>query len=124
MKGIDTNILIDAANNDEKATETLKSIKELAVADLVAYEYLKGKLSATEERAFSGLLAQVRNVPFTTASAKRAAHIFREHQRKGKTKPAIDTAIAASYLAAGVDTIVTRNPKDYEGIEGLNVETY
>ena len=121
--GIDTSTLIDASKGILQAAQALRG-RKTAIAELVVCEFLQGNLTPQEEERF---LRQIHPLPaheFTRKAARIAAHEHRKAIRKGKTYPAMDLAIAASYLAAGITTIITRNPKDFEGIEGLSVETY
>lgn len=121
--GLDTSTLIDASKGKPHAAQAVKG-RNTAIAELVVCEFLQGNLTMEEEERF---LRQIQALPayeFNRKAARIAAHEHRKAIRKGTTRPAMDLAIAASYLAAGINTIITRNPKDFQGIEGLKVITY
>jgi predicted nucleic acid-binding protein len=70
---------------------------------------LRAWLEATRE-LYAG-----RIVPFTAETARYAAGLW-----LGRSRGYVDTLIAATALAAGL-TLVTRNTKDFTGIEGLRL---
>mgnify|MGYP001767047637 FL=1 len=74
-------------------------------------------LATSAEQMFEQDFAD-RCLPFDTAAAKHYAVLVAARTRQGQPVSTEDAQIAAIALAAGL-TLVTRNTKDFENIEGL-----
>ena len=76
-------------------------------------------LARTAEQLFAEDMAG-RCLPFDTAAAKHYALLVAQRRRQGLPIATEDGQIAAIALAAGL-CVLTRNTKDFAGIEGLTV---
>jgi predicted nucleic acid-binding protein len=56
--------------------------------------------------------------------ARRASSIQWQAKRQGKSISRFDCLMAACYLEAGVQKILTRNAQDFAAIKGLEVVRY
>ena len=74
-------------------------------------------LATSAEQMFEQDFAD-RCLPFNTAAAKHYAVLVAARTRQGQPVSTEDAQIAAIALAAGL-TVVTRNTKDFENIDGL-----
>ena len=125
MAGLDTSFLIDLVVGRPEAIALYKEQKEpLFVSELVVFEFLCGNISPRVEDDFFAAVSECTFVTIEREEVLLAARIFRELKRRGETRPLLDTAIAASYLANNISTIITGNAKDFEGIPGLKIESY
>lgn len=119
-------------------TSTLILIDRLEVSDLpkepvvtviTLAELSVGPLVAADEAERAARLVRLQEaeavfepLPFDATAARaygRVAASLRRSGRKATTR-AFDALIAATALANGLD-VYTCNPKDFEGIDGLNV---
>jgi predicted nucleic acid-binding protein len=125
MAGVDTSFLIDFLAGDPAAVALYKRQQErLCVSDIVVYEFLCGNITEEQEQRFLALLDQCVLASFERNEAITSARLFRQLRKQGKTRSSGDLAIAGSYLANHVGTILTRNVKDFESIPGLTVVGY
>jgi tRNA(fMet)-specific endonuclease VapC len=98
---------------------TAVTLAELAVGPLVA-------ASADERARRQAHLQQAEAdfvpLPFDVASARAFARVAASLRRSGRKRAAraYDAMIAATAVAAGLP-VFTCNPRDFEGIEGLEV---
>lgn len=76
---------------------------------------LAGACEAMFEQDFAG-----RCLAFDSAAAKQQAIVVATRARQGRPVTTEDSQIAAIALVAGL-TVVTRNTKDFENIEGLSL---
>ena len=121
----DTDVLIDALNGLEPATERVaKELREraLATTTVTVFELLSGVGTEVEQDRVRNLLTPIRVLAFDEAAARSAAAIRRGLQKKGR---AIDMA---DYLIAGVAAsasaiLLTRNRAHFERVPGLHVES-
>ncbi len=112
--GADTSFLIDFFTGDQKAALAMqKYASQLHVSELVLYEFLCGNLTETQEKTFFTAIQPFPQAPFTRQAAIIAAKLYREQKKKGKPVGHQDTMIAASYLAHGVSTIITKNTSHF-----------
>jgi tRNA(fMet)-specific endonuclease VapC len=93
------------------------------VSVLTQYEILKGLAWRRAERRrqrFNALLAAWTVLPVVPQVAARAASLYGDQRRRGRTRPDIDLLIAATALWHGL-AVITHNVRHYSGIEGLSV---
>jgi tRNA(fMet)-specific endonuclease VapC len=93
------------------------------VSVLTGYEILKGLAWRRAERRqsrFTTLLAAWTVLPVIPQIAARAASLYGDQRRRGRTRPDIDLLIAATALWHGL-AVITHNVRHYSGIEGLKV---
>jgi tRNA(fMet)-specific endonuclease VapC len=101
--------------------------KELAIAAPVWHELRYGWLRMPEGKrkdAIGDYVQQVVGVlpifAYDDVAARIHAQLRSEHQQKGLVLPFVDGQIAAIAIAHGL-TLVTRNIKDFNGIQGLRI---
>jgi tRNA(fMet)-specific endonuclease VapC len=101
--------------------------RSLAVPAVVLYELEAGiaRSSAPERRRaqLEQLLAVLEVLPFGAAEARIAARIRADLESAGTPIGPLDNLIAGTALRHGA-TLVTRNVKEFQRIEGLAVEDW
>jgi predicted nucleic acid-binding protein len=133
MIAIDTTVLIDEfrakGNPDAPVNQALLKLGEepMLVPAVVAGEFLDGAWMVSKERADQAMrllrMRRVCGVDLETASiyARLVARLRREKKLGGRSQN--DLWIAATAISARA-TLLSRNPADFEGIEGLEVRGY
>jgi len=136
LLSLDSSFLIDFLAGDSGAVEKMRHIERdgstVVVSSVVVYELLVlsagDRKPAKIQRAINiveSLLSRIALIwPLDLESAKRAAEIQRIQMSKGRPVSIRDLFIAAIALAHGCQTIVTRNTRDFELIDGVRVESY
>jgi len=133
MIAIDTTVLIDEfrakGNPAAPVNQALLKLGEepMLVPAVVAGEFLDGAWMVSKERAEQAMrLLRTRRVCGTdleTASiyGRLVARLRKEKKLGGRSQN--DLWIAATAISAGA-TLLSRNPADFDGIEGLEVWGY
>ena len=133
MIAIDTTVLIDEfrAKGNPTAPVNQALIKlggePMLVPAVVAGEFLDGAWMVSRERAEQAMrLLRTRRVcgidlETATIYGRLVARLRRERKLAGRSQN--DLWIAATAISAGA-TLVSRNPDDFSGIEGLEVWGY
>lgn len=133
MIAIDTTVLIDEfrakGNPEAPVNQALLKLGEepMLVPAVVAGEFLDGAWMVSKERADQAMrllrMRRVCGVDLETASiyARLVARLRREKKLGGRSQN--DLWIAATAISARA-TLLSRNPADFEGIEGLEVRGY
>ncbi|MFT4261445.1 MAG: PIN domain-containing protein [Candidatus Woesearchaeota archaeon] len=130
MIGLDTTILIDLYKKDKKALKLVQSINQNLYLNILTYLELirgidpKNNKHQHEQTFYDKIFDVYPCLELDKTSAKLSRNIFWKLKKEGKTISLIDATIAAIYLANGVKTIITKNKKDFEQIEGLEVLSY
>ena len=127
----DTSFLIDIMVNDpsaiKKATEIEKRGAVIAVGSPTIFElYVGVSLSRkAEEEKFKTLsvVASLPQLPLDFQSACAGGSIYVEKIKAGFRIDPEDAMIAGIAKIRG-ETIVTRNVKHFEGIQGVTIESY
>ena len=105
----------------------MQSPSDIVVPSLVIYELqvgiAKSDNPAKRMTQFDDLLQQVKIGNFTEKEAKVTALIRAELEKKGIPIGPIDTLIAG-YAKANSGILVTRNTKEFERVEGLQIENW
>ena len=131
MKGVDTTFLIHLLKKDtgalSKAIE-LESEPMVFTTEANVYEIVSG-IGRTDDgnRALHDLeilLNRLVVLPLDHKASIKAGLLSRELTQKGKMIDDIDCLIAGILLTNGCETIITRNVKHFERIEGLKTEKY
>lgn len=125
---LDTNVIIDFLKGKEKAVQIIKKIQKnpLHISVITIAEYNYGALRSTKIKETLDLFtdfcdrAQIITVSIDKPVAEKFAQIQANLSKKGKLRPVFDLLIASSCLINNC-ILVTRNKKDFEGIEGLKV---
>lgn len=128
---LDTDFLVAVLRGDPAARAkmtTLDSQGPQATAALVCHELLTGAHRSRQPEANSRrvehLIASLAILPFNVDAARISARIDNALSKKGVTIPLGDILIAASGLAQGLTTIVTRNAKHFGQIPGIVTEAW
>jgi predicted nucleic acid-binding protein len=134
MKGVDSTFLIDVLKNAPGvASKALELEKESVVFTTEAnvFEIVRGIHMSRDERQIEHKLHEAESLfgrfivaPLERRAALRAGEIAGHLLKQGRMIDDADCLAAGILLANGCDTIVTRNVKHFERIEGLKVETY
>ncbi len=126
---LDTNTLIYFFKGLGNVSDRLLSIPpaEIGIPAIVLYE-LKvgiGKSGTSKKRKIQlkEFASLVKIIPFGYEEARCAANIRVKLERKGVPIGPYDILIAASALADR-GTLVTRNLKEFERVEGLKIEDW
>ena len=123
---LDTSAMIDLADIEvavlpEECLITAITLAELSVGALVA---TNARQRAARQAHLQQAEADFDPIPFDASCARafgRVAASLRRHGRKTQAR-AYDALIAATAVAHDLP-VFTRNPDDFEGIDGLNVHT-
>jgi tRNA(fMet)-specific endonuclease VapC len=127
---LDTNILIYALNNKyPKVGKQIlkKSPSEIAIPSIVMAElYLGAEKSRSRDRVYEAvknLLTPFQIRPFGEKEAVNYARIRALMEKKGTLIGPNDLIIAATTLANGC-ILVTNNTREFDLVEGLNLENW
>jgi tRNA(fMet)-specific endonuclease VapC len=129
MYALDTNSLIYFFKGMGRVPERVLSTppRSLAIPAVVLYELEVGiaKSSSPARRRFQleQLLALLDVLPFGAAEATVAARVRADLELAGTPIGTLDTLIAGTALRHGA-TLVTRNMKEFQRIDGLAVEDW
>ena len=128
---LDTDFLVAILRGDSAAENKMLLLDQQgpqATAAMVAHELLVGAYRSAKPKAnrkkVERLLSSLAILPFNEQAAQYSAQIDTKLAKKGKILPLGDIVIAASALAHGLTTIVTRNEKHYNRINEINVEKW
>lgn len=133
---LDTSFVIDFLSGVPAAVEKLRRVETdgdtLAVASVVVYELLVLSSGDREPQKVQKAISTVEAVlsrigliwSLDPAAARLAAEIQRAQMSRGRPVSVRDLFIAATSLVNGCNTVITRNVRDFEVIDGLRVETY
>ena len=130
---LDSTFLIDFTKKQRIAQEKLKSLEQrmLFTTRINTFELLAGLFSLRSETEKAIKLSEVQMflsrliiLELDEISARKAAEIYGQLNRKGSSIGHADSLIAGIALTNGIGTIVSRNIKDFEKIDGIKVETY
>ena len=130
MIGLDTSAIIDIFKGDEKVKELLGTISEpLALTQASYLELIFGlNLSSLvysdEEEFYDELFSDLKCFSMDINSLKKASKIFWTLKGKGQMIDQFDSVIAGIFLNNKVNSIITRNVKHFEKIDGLKVLRY
>ena len=119
----DTDVLIDfLARREPAATSVAQALnrQELATTTVTRYELLAGARTPQEKASIMSFLDALQVEPLDPGSADRAADIFRTLETSGKRIETGDCLIAGIVLHHH-GTLLTRNRRHFERIEGLTL---
>ena len=127
MKLLDSTFIIDLMRGKEPVRKYLSPTESYLTTQINMYEVIVGlffenkpeKLAAVRE-----LFEQIRVLPLDDTSIIKAAEINARCIKKGQLIDDCDCLIAGTALSNGITTVITRNKKHFERIEGLKIETY
>jgi len=132
MKLLDTTFLVDFLRKKNSVKEKIITLgPPLCTTRINVFETLAGifsiKLEADRRRKlgdFQILFNSLQILELDEKSALIASQISGYLNIQGNHIEAGDCLIAGIALSNGINTIVTKNVKDYQKIEGLKVEGY
>ena len=127
----DTSFLIDLMVGDKAAVEKAMEIEAkgtpLIVSAPTVFELYVGiSLSRKAEEGKARVLVVLESLPFLpldVESSKAGGRIYGEKKRMGSTVDPEDAMVAGIARVHG-EKVLTRNLKHFQGIEGVNVESY
>jgi len=127
----DTSFLIDLMVGDKAAVERAREIEAkgtpLIVSAPTVFELYVGiSLSRKAEEGKARVLVVLESLPFLpldVESSKAGGRIYGEKKRMGSTFDPEDAMVAGIARVHG-EKVLTRNLKHFQGIEGVNVESY
>lgn len=127
----DTSFLIDLMVGDKAAVEKAREIEAkgtpLIVSAPTVFELYVGiSLSRKAEEGKARVLVVLESLPFLpldVESSKAGGRIYGEKKRMGSTVDPEDAMVAGIARVHG-EKVLTRNLKHFQGIEGVNVESY
>ncbi len=133
MKVVDSSFIIDLLREDPAAVEAAERLDEGSEAMVTAvsvYELVYGVYSgrgvdrARRRREVDGFLSGVDVAPLDRRAAELAGEMLGGLSREGRPIDVLDGMIGAIGLAAGCDSVVTRNGAHFERMRGLKVVDY
>ncbi len=127
----DTSFIIDLMIGDKAAVEKAKEIEAkntpLTVSAPTVFElYIGLSLSRKPEEEKNRILTIIESLPFLSLdleSSREGGRIYGEKKRSGSMIDPED-AMIAGIARAHSEKVLTRNPKHFQGIDGVNVEVY
>jgi predicted nucleic acid-binding protein len=127
----DTSFLIDLMVGDKAAVEKAREIDAkgtpLIVSAPTVFELYVGiSLGRKAEEEKARVLVVLESLPFLpldVESSKAGGRIYGEKKRMGSTVDPEDAMVAGIARVHG-EKVLTRNLKHFQGIEGVNVESY
>jgi tRNA(fMet)-specific endonuclease VapC len=126
---LDTNILIYFFKNQGAVRQRMAQQQDtnIHLCTPVLWELLTGAYKSEHPNTQLNKLAAVqrrfRVHAFDEASAEQAARAWAQLERQGSPIGNIDTLIAGIALAQSL-TLVTRNTREFERVEGLQVDNW
>ncbi|NEP13996.1 MAG: type II toxin-antitoxin system VapC family toxin [Symploca sp. SIO2C1] len=122
---VDTDILIDIANNDETATKRLANESQtltLCISAITVMELVIGCRNKTEEQALDKFLGQFAVYPLTEEISTQTIELIQTYALShGLLIP--DALIAATAISNNM-ALLSKNQRDYRFIESLNLLPY
>ena len=122
---VDTDILIDAAHQDDVAVSTLQSIEslsELAISVVTQMELVVGCRNKTELRELTKFLRRFHIMPLSASISQTGLALLQQYRLShGLLIP--DGLIAATAIEAGIP-LISKNQRDYRFIENLQLLPY
>ena len=126
---LDTTVLIDAERDRDSLDRLIGDDDTVAIAAVTAAELLVGVHLATQRhqdrrKAFAdAVLDAIPVLPYDAEVAVVHAELLAEAQRAGRARGAHDLITAATARATN-RTVVTADPRGFEGLSGVSVSTY
>ncbi len=128
MKIIDSTVLIDILRGEQEAIEFIQNQEGLFTTQINMYEIIQGLLlqniTTRKMREAEELFEFIRVLPLDDAGTIKSAEICANLTKKGMMIGDIDCLIAGIAKRNNIFTIVTKNKKHFERIDGIKVEVY
>lgn len=126
---LDTTVLVDTERGRGQLEDLIGDNDSVAIAAITAAELLVGVHRATRRhrdrrKAFvDAVLDVIPILPYDAEVAVVHAELLAEIQRAGRARGAHNLIIAATGRATN-RTVVTADPKGFDGLTGVSVSTY
>ena len=120
----DSDVLIDYLNDVNPGADCVEAeIRRgnLATTAVSRFEVVSGIRNAKQRQRFDALFESVSTLPLDAGAADRAAGIRRTLEVAGRKIGMGDCLIAGTVLRNG-GTLLTRNRREFERVEGLRLE--
>lgn len=131
MRCLDTTFLIDLTRDPTRMRALADEVEsagavttEISVFELYAGAYRDGRPVRRLIEAAGGVLQRLEILPLSRMASMKAAELSSHLRARGQEVGALDVLIAAIALVHGIDTVMTKDPEDFERIPGIRVETY
>ncbi len=133
MKLLDTTILVDLLRRKEDAKKKVEGLfgEYLYTTRINIFEVLIGTFSIKSEvdrekrlEDSRAIFSKLQILELDEKSTITASEIGGQLNRKGITVESGDCLIAGIALANNINTIITKNTKHFENIEGIKTESY
>ena len=125
MIGLDTSFIIDFFKGGKNEENWMRENQDqVFICESVVYEFLCGDLSSNEVESFLAFVSQIQVFSFNRTAALKSAEIYRKAKKLGKTVSHPDVIIAGTYLANGVNSLITKNSKHFKNITSINLVKY
>lgn len=114
---LDSNIIIDHLNDEQKATDYLETLPVLRVSSATVFEVLSG-CTGTRSRQLDvarELFSICDVIDFSHPDAECAGGLYRKSPAKKKVLDYFIAATADTHALA----VATRNPKDFQSVEAV-----
>ena len=131
---LDTTILIDFLNGVTEAVDKVISLGGTPVftSRLNIFEVLVGLFSIKRSEKFiqdhfmkfAALSNRIQILELDSRSTLKAAEIAGVLNKRGTPIDSIDCIAAGIAISNGINTMLTRNKKHFENIDGIKVEAY
>jgi predicted nucleic acid-binding protein len=122
---IDTDVLIDAARNIDTAVQCLEQIQArtgLAISVVTQMELIIGCRNKQEFRSLERFLARFQIIPIDEYMSLKAVDLLTQYRLSHGLLIA-DALIAATAIHLG-QPLISKNQRDYQFIEGLQLLSY
>jgi tRNA(fMet)-specific endonuclease VapC len=123
----DTNVMIAFLRGEQKVIRQARNVGAGAIllSSIVLHELYFGAFNGSRTIEDLRVIAEIRFgvLDFDTEDALRAGEIRALLQRRGTPIGGYDTLIAGQALARDL-TLVTRNTREFERVDGLRVENW
>jgi len=130
MIGLDTTAIIDIFKGKEELIKRIKELKEPVVSTMINYQEiffgidLEGYRFTEEESYYDNFFNNIEVFGLTKDSAKKASNLSWKLKDSGMENEDFDCMIAGIFLSNGVDKIITKNVRHFDGVKGLKVLGY
>ncbi len=136
MIGIDSDICISILNGiiTEKEFQARFQNEELYITSLTVFELYRGlyrlkygknsinpKKFGRKLNIIDQFVSSFKNLEYNSLAAKKSAEIYEKLRGKGEDIGIFDCEIASTFLANGINRILTLNVKHFKRIEDLEI---
>ena len=130
MIALDTTAIIDLFKEDSSLLKTIKNIDEEFMTTSINQQEIYFGLDANntshqeEEEHYNSFFNNLMVYPHESEGIKKASNIFWNLNKKGIQIGKFDCMIAGILMANNITTILTKNIKHFNKIDGLKVMGY